>query len=264
MFFMTLGLEIAGSLYLAHHAKTGDIALTRLREAMAGEVAAAVTQSDPLNRAAAVQNLHVDGELEHRLRDTVAYTQLEVRARETWLHPILRSGLLVTTADIGGESIEDVQRHRAQFREFANEEAGFRYSIDWDNITGWAIRILPLSIPPILWILWTFLTRGGLVLRFGGLSLVNSRGQPASRLRCAWRTLLVWLPITVLLFTAVQLEAWYWDVWQPGDPHVWAPWIFWASWWAALAMLLSYVVLALWFPVRGLHDGLAGTYVVPR
>jgi len=41
-------------------------------------------------------------------------------------------------------------------------------------------------------------------------------------------------------------------------------WLAWASWWAALALLAIYAVLALWLPSRGVHDRLAGTYLVPR
>jgi hypothetical protein len=38
----------------------------------------------------------------------------------------------------------------------------------------------------------------------------------------------------------------------------------WLCWGAALALLLLYVALALRSPARGLHDRLAGTYLVPR
>ena len=168
--------------------------------------------------------------------------------------------------DIGGETVEDAQRHRAEFRKFAEEEADFRASAEWRDMNQWIGPILALWILacPALWVLWVFITRGGLVLYFSGMSLVNTRGQRASRLRCAWRTLLIWLPIAVLLLAALELEIWYWDDWQPGDPRIWVPWAFWACWWAALALLLSYPVLALWFPVRGPHDRLAATCLVPR
>ena len=35
-------------------------------------------------------------------------------------------------------------------------------------------------------------------------------------------------------------------------------------WCAAVGVLLGYLLLALWFPSRSLHDRLAGTYLVPR
>ena len=78
-----------------------------------------------------------------------------------------------------------------------------------------------------------------------GLSLVRADGRPAGRLRCAWRAVLVWPPVTTLH------ACWFWLGWEP-------------AWWAALALLLLYIVLALWSPEHSLHDRLAGTYLVPR
>jgi uncharacterized RDD family membrane protein YckC len=98
---------------------------------------------------------------------------------------------------------------------------------------------------PAVWIVWAFLWRGGLSLPLFGLSLVRADGQPARRLQCAWRAVVVWAPVTALL------ACW-----------LWLGWI--SSGWDALVLLLLYVVLALWSPERALHDRLAGTYLVPR
>jgi serine/threonine protein kinase len=92
---------------------------------------------------------------------------------------------------------------------------------------------------------WAFLARGGLSLRLLGLSLVRADGRPAGRLRCAWRALLAWAPLTGLV------ACWLWLDWDPAG-------------WAALALLPLYAVLALWSPWRAPHDRLAGTYLVPR
>src|SRR5262249_8670486 len=40
-----------------------------------------------------------------------------------------------------------------------------------------------------------FVTRGGPVFRFLGIDVRRADGQPAGRLRCAWRNLVTWTPI---------------------------------------------------------------------
>src|SRR5262249_17528138 len=69
-----------------------------------------------------------------------------------------------------------------------------------------------------LWVVWAFLTRGGFSYRLAGLALVRGDGRPASRLQCAWRALLVWTPVTVLLVLSLWLESRYWSAWELGDP----------------------------------------------
>jgi hypothetical protein len=116
---------------------------------------------------------------------------------------------------------------------------------------------------PATWVVLAFLTRGGLNLRMMRIRLVGWNGKPAARWRCAWRTLLIWTPLTGMLVLSVLLETTYWLGWVEQDSE---PWMLWASsvcWWVALALLVSYGVRTLWFPVRGLHDRLSGTYLVP-
>jgi uncharacterized RDD family membrane protein YckC len=112
-------------------------------------------------------------------------------------------------------------------------------------LTEAAVAIVFCVAGPAAVIVWAFLWRGGLSFRLLGLSLVRADGRPAGRLQCAWRTLLVWAPVTTLLACGIGLE--------------WAP-----AGLAALALLPLYVILALWSPGRALHDRLAGTYLVPR
>jgi hypothetical protein len=111
-----------------------------------------------------------------------------------------------------------------------------------------------LAAWPVCWVAWAGLWRGGLAHRLLGLSLVSANGRPAWRLQCAWRALVVWAPVTALLGVSLWLDAY-----SPGQAR-WA----WASWGGALVVLLGVAVLALRSPARGLHDRLAGTYVVPR
>jgi serine/threonine protein kinase len=98
---------------------------------------------------------------------------------------------------------------------------------------------------PVAWVVWAFLWRGGLSLPLFGLSLVRGDGQPAGRLQCAWRVVLVWAPVTAMLACWIGLG--------------------WESYgWNALILLLLNVILALSSPERALHDRLAGTYLVPK
>ncbi len=107
---------------------------------------------------------------------------------------------------------------------------------------------------PACWMLWSFFWRGGLTHRFLGLALVLPSGHRALRLQCAWRTLVVWLPVAILAALTVWLEAF--------EPE-WEPWS-WLCWGVAFLWLSFFVLLALRWPSRGLHDRLAGTYLVPR
>ena len=87
-----------------------------------------------------------------------------------------------------------------------------------------------------------------------GLSLVLANGHEAPRLLCGWRAFVVWGPLAGLVGLSVWLETY--------DPELVR--LSWLCWAAAFALLLLYVAMALRFPARGLHDRLAGTYLVPR
>jgi hypothetical protein len=114
--------------------------------------------------------------------------------------------------------------------------------------------LILLGLFPTLWVVWAFLFRGGLSLRVAGLALVRGDGRDALRLQCAWRALLVWAPVVAFLVLAVWVDVafptlcWLGSVFQVLFPLV----------------LLGFALLALRFPARGLHDRLAGTYLVPR
>jgi uncharacterized RDD family membrane protein YckC len=117
---------------------------------------------------------------------------------------------------------------------------------------------------PILWILTAFVSRGGLTLQLTNLALVRSNGKKALRLQCAWRALLVWAPVTILLVLHGLLDAWHWVSARPTTPHTAIAVLARLCWYAALALVLLYIVLYIWLPGRRLHDRLSGTYLVPR
>ena len=114
--------------------------------------------------------------------------------------------------------------------------------------------VVPVSICPGIWILSTFLFRGGVAMRLAGLTLVRPSGRKALRIQCAWRTSLVWLPVVGLLV----LVGWI-DFQSPD-----LAWLATVVQGLTLALLLVFAALAFRFPSRGIHDWLAGTYLVPR
>lgn len=113
--------------------------------------------------------------------------------------------------------------------------------------------VIALAAFPFAWIVWSFLTRGGLTLRLMGLALVRADGRRAARWQCAWRSLLVWAPVVALLYECVWVKAF-------------APQLRIAQsglWWGAVALVLGYLAIAIRRPSRTAHDRLAGTYLVP-
>jgi eukaryotic-like serine/threonine-protein kinase len=120
------------------------------------------------------------------------------------------------------------------------------------------------AVPPVLWVLWAFVMRGGFTFPIVGLSLVRRDGRPAARWQCAWRALLVWLPITAAVTGSLYLLGRYWATWRPEHSDPWLQWAGSALWWAGVGLMLVDVALALWRPSRTVHDWLAGTYVVPK
>jgi hypothetical protein len=116
----------------------------------------------------------------------------------------------------------------------------------------WPFAWLIVSIIALLWVIWAGLTHGGLLYRLVGVGVVRRDSRPAERWRCAARSLIAWLPITMLLIAACLART---------NSQVELSWTLWGL---AAAALVAYAILALVFPARSLHDRLAGTWLVPR
>jgi eukaryotic-like serine/threonine-protein kinase len=116
-------------------------------------------------------------------------------------------------------------------------------------LATWAV-----VLPPALWLIWSFATRGGICLHWLGMALTTWNGRLAGRWRCAWRTLVTWGPPAALLATGV----WY----QANNPT--KVWPFWAIWTVAVVWLVADATIAIKTPSRSLHDRLSGTYLVPK
>jgi hypothetical protein len=230
-----------------------------------GEFAAALTNPMPFDRARVVLQMDRDAGVIEGLRQNAAEDRRHHEAHLQALSPMMRSQELVME-QASDRPFDQNVRFTGELRELAKELADPDHAqiaeLGVQRIA--AVLILNLILAwPITWVIWTFLTRGGLNLRLMGIRLVSWNGQPAARWRCAWRTLLVWTPLTALLALSVLLETTYWHRWLQQDSQ---PWMLWASsvcWWFAIVLLIGYGVLTLWFPARGLHDRLSGTYLVP-
>jgi hypothetical protein len=214
-----------------------------------------------------------DEELERRLEESLA----ERRQRhEAALRSLTSSvgrflgvdvqSYILLSEDEMRKGIKQEHKVPVDYRQAAERQLDYRNDPEYRQAMAWVNhRFIGMIVAwPILWVCWAFATRGGLSFRLLGIALVRSDGERASRLRCAWRALIVWAPVTGLLVAAYCLETWYWSEWRVDDPYRWALWLAWASWWTALALIAAYAALALWFPARGVHDRLAGTYLVPR
>jgi hypothetical protein len=120
--------------------------------------------------------------------------------------------------------------------------------------TGLVVILTLLSLVPLLLVASALVFRGGLSLRLGGLDLVRSDGRDAGRLRCAWRVVVVWVPVVAVLMPIVWIDLrrpdllWLCPVLQG----------------LAVLLLAVHAALALRFPRRSYPDWLAGTYVVPH
>ncbi|QDU24092.1 protein kinase domain-containing protein [Urbifossiella limnaea] len=110
-----------------------------------------------------------------------------------------------------------------------------------------------LAAVPLVWVLTAGLLRGGVSMLLTGIAVVRADGRRASRRQCAWRALLVWLPVAGLL----TASAWV-QVYHPARSGAAV-----ALWLLAAALLPVYVAVALKFPTRPPQDRLAGTYLVP-
>jgi uncharacterized RDD family membrane protein YckC len=111
---------------------------------------------------------------------------------------------------------------------------------------------MPVVFWPMAWSLWAFAFRGGFTLRFTGLRLVRRDGRPASRMQCAFRTLVVWMPITLMLLASNLLRS-------LGQQDLAL-----TVSWCALGLLGVYVYFSLLYPTRSIHDWIAGTWLVPE
>jgi hypothetical protein len=122
-------------------------------------------------------------------------------------------------------------------------------------ITGIAIVIAQLAPVGL-----GFVTRGGPVFHLTNVGVVGRNGLPANRWRCAWRTMIAWLPLIVLSAVGGSWRR------RSGDPSTLDSSIVLALLGAELlgAWFLIGVAYAVARPQRGMQDLLAGTRLAPK
>jgi hypothetical protein len=118
------------------------------------------------------------------------------------------------------------------------------------SVASWEIPLCMMGAC----VIWSFLTRGGISYPIQKWVLVTADGRKASRVRCAWRTVLFWTPVAALIGMVYWVDAFY--------PAM--GWLKVGLVCSIIALFLAYPGLAIWFPARSPHDRLAGTYLVPR
>jgi hypothetical protein len=96
-------------------------------------------------------------------------------------------------------------------------------------------------------------TGTGFTFRPTGTALVNRRGQPISRIRALWRTAVAWSPVVALVF-AFKLGP---DIFKAGIAVL-------ALHAALNGILIAGAIYAWLHPSRGIHDRIAGSWIVPR
>jgi hypothetical protein len=245
------------------------------RDFVAGVVAAPV-----LARPGVAYQLGADLELRDRLRDRLDRDERQLRERAEKAGWLTRGA--VTTAEEIGEELEGLrEEEEAQrpqgpkpaperfvlgpnYRSVAKQraETGVTSGFVYNGMLALLLNMLAFWC--LLWVASAFLFRGGLTHYRMGLSLVRANGLRAGRLRCAWRALLVWGPLTAVLMGTARADFWYWTADIAANRLAWAAVLVEALRWTGLAMLVGYPVLAICYPRRAIHDWLAGTYLVPR
>jgi hypothetical protein len=227
---------------------------------------------DPWVRLHGAVQLDADYRLRDRLRQSLEKDRLRYSARRESSSWFNRQVFDLWEKQMAAQSDEVAKEQRRRFPQLYGVDK-FRLqaevaitSLDFSQVErGMAVFwFIPLVAWPALWVVWAFLARGGLSYRMTGLALVRRDGRPAARWQCAWRALLVWTPVTGLLVLSFGLEERYWSAWEMGGAPRWLLDLASASWYAALLLLVAFVLMALWRPARTLHDRLAGTYLVPR
>jgi eukaryotic-like serine/threonine-protein kinase len=221
----------------------------------------------------ALGQLHADLTLREQLQEKIESDWRRANDQLDLLSPLARQQAVVIQKSTRDQSalmennptLQQLEQHRRrEHRMFARHALTSTESLSEVEAVLRGITLAPLLAWPALWVAWAFLLRGGLSYHIVGIDLVCADGRPARRWQCAWRALLVWAPVTGLLVLSWWLQIRFWSDWDHGDRHLWQHTLATALWYAAVALLVIYVVLAIARPTRAFHDRLAGTYLVPR
>jgi eukaryotic-like serine/threonine-protein kinase len=234
------------------------------------DFAVSAVNPDPVVRLSGLAQLDADLQLRKQLLKRIEDTQRQRDAHLDSLSWFMRKIVQFIDDEIEKEKAKgNVVRDKKS----ANSSANFRKQASAPTsssnspppLDAVAIGcICWLAFWPVIWVLWAFVWRGGFSFSWMGLALARSDGRKAARWQCALRALLLWLPVFGLLAGAVWLDAWFWLSLPTGVPDPWLWWVSCGLWYGGVLLLPLYALLAIQFPLRGLHDWLVGTYLVPR
>lgn len=252
----------------------GESALIALEESRPYRTANLVGLADPLTQAAMVSvSTRVDqraDQLRERLHQGERERAIALASTSGFLQRLL-DRLRAGAEQLAAHTPERTE-HRGNFffawlflddmhRDLEGTQASLRpspgeYLLDVGLIAFW----------PILWTLWGATTRGGLSRWLAGIKLLDAEGRPASRFRCAWRSIILWAPLLILLALSLGLDLWRINRELAGGFALASAvaWLAWLTNWLAIILLGVYLWLAQRRPGRGWHDRLVGTYPVPR
>jgi uncharacterized RDD family membrane protein YckC len=240
--------------------KEGQLLTQRIERRAASDFVAGTFAPSPLAATASVYRSIAEMADSYRLREFVDQDERLLQARvagANWLNRNTYNWVEDFIDQTKARPLREEAAHvvRAQRRP-GHVEPNFR------QVALLGLQFWPLW--PLLWVVSAFVFRGGVSYLLTGLALVGSDGRPASRLRCAWRAVLVWLPLTAMMLEALLLNGWYWSAAMENLSRPWMLWGAEAFRWSALGLLATYALLAIRSPEQSLHDRMAGTYLVPR
>jgi hypothetical protein len=234
------------------------------------QLAIVMVNPDPLVRLGGLVQWGMDQDLHQRAAQALVLRQEESEARQAAMGVASRwlfANFVTQLKLVGGErdlaeGDEKPTRPIRLHREHVRRDPILQPRMDSTiRSLGFIAQIL---IFPVIWVIWALLWRGGLSFRLMGIDLVRADGRPAARWQCAWRALLVWGPIAVMLTTSVWVEGQYWNAWRAGAAPGALLWVSWATWWFGILLAPAFAILAICLPTRSWQDRLAGTYLVPR
>jgi hypothetical protein len=248
--------------------------LTRLEKRTARDVAKAVLLNDPIASTVALDRLKGELEACADLQEHVRKLEGDYAHRKeaaTWLTRVCSESfddlneqnhahmLLIAGENSSDQTGQAVYVEAQRWILESNARAAYLKSAGPFLILQ---SVLLLLICPIIWTASAVACRGGLSYILTGLALVRPDGHRAGRLRCGARAALAWSAPTLLLLSAVTIDAIQW--WQ-ATPQTWLGLVSEVLRWLGLALLLIvYPILAIVYPQQGPHDRLVGTVVVPQ
>jgi uncharacterized RDD family membrane protein YckC len=170
-------------------------------------------------------------------------TAAEILAR----HPVVQADELARLSTVLAPRIQSADAHyrrqRAELRQAA-------------TIMILALVAIALAFTLVCTIVSSLAVRGGIAARVLGLAVVDGRGREVGRARSLARVLVAWLPALawlVMLAASPKVQGW---VPAPAAPLSTASLAFGVTLAGAAWMIVD--------RVRGPHDRIAGTWVVPR